>query len=166
MAEPESNLFRSLDNYLERVLDVLANWADWLGEHERRVLAGAMDELGQHAGEATQLHLDLSQLSERRAAVLAAARAQGVICSTLKQLAQSLPEWQTQPEFRLRIKNVERSMTRLRRLNTAAWLLVHQCAKVVDETMLIMTSGQAKASVYGTTPHADTLGGQFLDENI
>jgi hypothetical protein len=156
-------LYRSLENYLETGLEVLSNWGDWLAEHERRVLQADVASLEAHAQNAQALHSDLTDLSQRRTQLLAAARASGFPCATLKQLAQALPQWQAEPGFRQRLKNVEQCMANLRRLNTAAWLLIHQCSRVVDETLLLMTSGSTLQGAYIDVPHADTYGGHLLD---
>lgn len=159
-------LFASLENYLVIALEVLSSWGQWLAEHERLVLDNAVQSFEQHAAKAAHLHRDLASLSESRANLLAEACAGGFACSTLKQLAQSLPQWRRDDQFRQRVKNVEHSMARLRRLNTAAWLLVSQCARVVDETLLLMTSGSTMHSAYIDVPHADTTGGQILDTQV
>ena len=156
-------LYHSLENYLQAALEALSSWGEWLAEHERRVLSADIGSLEQHAASAQTLHSDLRVLSERREQVLADARAAGFACSTLKQLAQALPQWTSDIEFRQRIKNVERCMASLRRLNTAAWFLVNQCSRVVDQTLLLMTSGSTLQSAYIDVPHADTCGGQLLD---
>lgn len=161
-----NELYRSLDKYLQTALEVLSSWGEWLAEHERRVLSPDIKSLQTHAESAEALHRDLSQLSERRAQVLADARTAGYVCSTLKQLAQALPQWNSEPELRQRVRNVERCMNNLRRLNTAAWMLVNQCSRVVDETLLLMTSGSTMQSAYIDVPHADTCGGQILDTEV
>jgi FlgN protein len=165
-AMTNTELYRSLENYLETALEVLTNWGDWLAEHERRLLDRDVSSLESHAASSHDLHRELSELSERRVQVLADACKTGVLCSTLKQLAQALPEWKTQADFRQRVKNVERCMASLRRLNTAAWLLVNQCSRVVDDTLLLLTNGSTLQSVYIDVPHADTSGGQILDTQI
>ena len=156
-------LYRSLEKYLASALEVLSGWGEWLAEHERRVLESNIESLQAHAAEAQELHSDLKDLSQRRADVLARARAAGFTCSTLKQLAQSLPQWHTEPELRQRVKNVENCTVSLRRLNTAAWLLVNQCSRVVDETLMLMTTGSTLRGAYIDAPHADNYGGQILD---
>ena len=158
-----TELYRSLESYLETALEVLSRWGEWLAEHERRILSTDIDSLERHSTEAQELHDDLRTLSEKRERVLSEARGAGYTCSSLKQLAQALPQWKTNPEFRQRIKNVERSMASLRRLNTATWLLVNQCSRVVDQTLLLMTSGSTMQSAYIDVPQADTCGGQLLD---
>lgn len=162
---PNDDVYRSLDNYLDSALEILSKWGQWLSEHERHVLESGPEALLAHAAGAEQLHGELVELSERRSELLALAHAAGFECSTLKQLAQTLPQWH-QPEFRARVKSVERSMANLRRLSTAAWLLVNQCSRVVNEAMLLMTQGSTMQSVYVAVPHADTSGGQILDTEM
>jgi hypothetical protein len=159
----DAALFGLLDAYLHSVVDVLSSWGEWLAEHERLVLDADIRALESHAASAAQLHSDLADLSHRRAQLLTDAQASGLTCSTLKQLAQSLPQWSSHPDFRLRVKNAERSMHNLRRLNIAAWMLVNQCARVVDETLMLMTCGVTQAGAYIDVPGADTSGGQILD---
>lgn len=162
---PNDDVYRSLDNYLQSALEILANWGQWLAEHERHVLQSEADALGAHAASAAELHRSLAELSQRRAELLAQAHSASIACSSLKQLAQLLPQW-SDLEFRSRVRNVERSMANLRRLNTAAWLLVNQCSRVVNEALLLMTQGSTMQSVYVAVPHADTSGGQILDTEI
>lgn len=162
---PNDDIYRSLDQYLDSALAILSNWGQWLAEHERHVLESEADALAAHAASAQDLHRELAALSQQRGELLALASSAGYVCTTLKQLAQTLPQWQ-QPDFRGRVRNVERCMANLRRLNTAAWLLVNQCAHVVDETLLLMTSGSTMQSVYVDVPHADTSGGQILDTEV
>lgn len=158
-----NSLYSSLENYLVSAMETLSSWGEWLSEHERLVLESDMVALESHAGMAAPLQVDLAALRARRGMVLAEAHASGFTCSTLKLLAQSLPQWRSNFEFRQRVKNVERSMASLRRLNTAAWLLVNQCAHVIDETLMLMTSGSTMHGAYIDVPHADTTGGQILD---
>lgn len=160
---PDSDIYLTLENYLEMTVEALSAWGDWLAEHERRVIEGDVRLLEAHAPSAEQLHNELARLNERRAEVLASARRAGFTCSTLKQLAQALPEWHTRLGFRQRVRNVERCMSNLHRLSTAAWLLVSQCSRVVDDTLMLMTVGSALRSVYVDVPHADTSGGQIFD---
>ena len=162
---PNDEVYRTLDNYLDSALAILARWGQWLADHERHVLESEADALAAHAASAQELHRELAELSGRRAELLEQARTAGFVCSSLKQLAQTLPQWHDD-DFRGRVKNVERCMVNLRRLNTAAWLLVNQCSRIVDETLLLMTSGSTLQSVYIDVPHADTSGGQILDTEI
>lgn len=162
---PNDDVYHSLDHYLDSALEILSNWGQWLADHERHVLESDAASLAAHAGTAQDLHGELAQLSQRRAELLERARASGFVCASLKQLAQALPQWR-EPQFRARVRNVERCMANLRRLNTAAWMLVNQCSRVVDETLLLMTSGSTLQSVYIDVPHADTGGGQILDTEV
>ncbi len=160
------NLVLSLDKYLDSALHILAGWESWLEEHQRRVVLSQVDELEAHATSANDLHADLNRLTERRAQLLAQAREAGFTCSNLKQVAESLPQWHRHSVLRNRVRMVERSMANLRRLTTATWLLVSQCSKVVDDTLMLMTSGSALHGAYVHSPHADTIGGQILDTQI
>lgn len=159
----DADIYPALDNYLETAVEVLSDWGDWLAENEQRVIEGDLQLLEAHARAAEQLQSDLSSLRERRAEILARARRAGITCSTLKQLAQSLPQWHTVAGFRQRVRNVERCMSNLQRMSTAAWLLVSQCSRVVDDTLMLMTAGSALQSVYVDVPQADTCGGQIFD---
>lgn len=161
-----SSLFASLDDYLRTALEVLAKWGQWLAEQERLVLDANVSALEAHAASAGDLHNDLRSLQARRARLLEDAAAAGYTCANLKQLAQALPQWLSDSQFRDRVRSVEHSMHSLRRLNLAAWLLVSQCAKVVDDTLLLMTVGSALSGAYVTVPQADTSGGQILDTQI
>lgn len=161
-----SSLFASLDDYLRTALEVLAKWGQWLSEQERLVLEANILALEAHAASAEDLQADLHALQQRRARLLEDAAAAGYSCANLKQLAQALPQWSQDAEFRDRVRSVEHSMHSLRRLNIAAWLLVSQCAKVVDDTLLLMTCGSSLSSAYVEVPHADTSGGQILDAQV
>ena len=163
---PESEIYDQIEKYLDSALEILSTWGDWLAEHERRVIEGNNRAIEEHSAEAEPLHADLGWLSSRRAEIIAEARQLGYSCSTLKQLAQGLPQWNSRPDFRQRFKSVERCMANLRRLNTAAWLLVSQCGRVVEDTLLLMTHGSALQSVYVSVPHADTSGGQIFDTQV
>jgi hypothetical protein len=160
------SLYSSLESYLVSAMETLSSWGEWLSEHERLVLDSDLVALESHAALAVPLQADLASLRARRSTVLDEAHAAGFTCSTLKLLAQALPQWRANVEFRQRVKNVERSMASLRRLNTAAWLLVNQCAHVIDETLLLMTSGSTMNGAYIDVPHADTTGGQILDTQV
>lgn len=159
---PNDDLYLLLNAYLTSAQEILSNWGQWLSEHEQHVLQSESDALAAHAESAGDLQDDLLQLSQRRTQLLALAHRSGLECSSLKQLAQRLPQWNL-PDFRSRVRNVELCMVNLRRLHTAAWMLVNQCTRVVDETLLLMTSGSTMQSVYVEVPHADTGGGQILD---
>jgi hypothetical protein len=162
-AMSHQELYLSIENYLATALEVLSSWGEWLSEHERLVLAADITALEQHTVGAERLHADLRRLSQTRGQVLSDAQTAGFACATLKQLAQALPQWNSNADFRQRLKNVERCMARLRRLNMAAWFLVNQCSRVVDQTLLLMTSGTTLQSAYIAVPHADTCGGQLFD---
>lgn len=157
------DLTRSLENYLDLALEVLSNWGQWLAEHERRVLESNFHLLVEHTIAADSLHAELLNLSQLRAAVLSEADGQGITCGTLKQLAQTLPDWHIRADLRQKVRGVENCMANLRRLNIAAWLLIHQCSRVVDETLLLMTSGSSMQGAYIDVPHADHCGGYILD---
>lgn len=161
-----SSLFASLDDYLRTALEVLAKWGQWLAEQERLVLEANVPAMAAHAENSSDLNDDLKSLQARRARLLEDAAAAGYSCANLKQLAQALPQWIEDGQFRDRVRAVEHSMHSLRRLNLAAWLLVSQCAKVVDDTLLLMTCGSALSSAYVPVPHADTSGGQILDTQV
>ncbi len=161
-----SSLFASLDDYLRTALEVLAKWGQWLAEQERLVLEADVPAMMAHAENSAELNGDLKSLQARRARLLEDAAAAGYSCVNLKQLAQALPQWTQDGQFRDRVRAVEHSMHSLRRLNLAAWLLVSQCAKVVDDTLLLMTCGSALSSAYVEVPHADTSGGQILDAQV
>lgn len=161
-----SSLFASLDDYLRTALDVLAKWGQWLSEQERLVLDANVSALEAHAENAQGLQSDLQALQARRSRLLEDAAAAGYSCANLKQLSQALPQWSQDTAFRDRVRAVEHSMHSLRRLNIAAWLLVSQCAKVVDDTLLLMTCGSSLTSAYVEVPHADTSGGQILDAQV
>lgn len=161
-----SSLFASLDDYLRTALEVLAKWGQWLDEQERLVLEANVPAMEAHAANAVDLHNDLHSLQTRRARLLEDAAAAGYSCVNLKQLAQALPQWTEDAPFRDRVRSVEHSMHSLRRLNIAAWLLVSQCAKVVDDTLLLMTCGSSLSGAYVAVPQADTSGGQILDTQI
>ncbi len=128
-----SSLFASLDDYLRSALEVLAKWGQWLAEQERLVLDANVQAMEAHAASADDLQHDLQTLQRRRARLLEDAAAAGYSCANLKQLAQALPQWLEDAALRDRVRAVEHSMHSLRRLNLAAWLLVSQCSKVVDE---------------------------------
>lgn len=161
-----SSLFASLDDYLRTALEVLAKWGQWLAEQERLVLEANIEALEAHAASADDLHKDLRALQERRARLLEDAAAAGYSCGNLKQLAQALPQWTEDAQLRDRVRSVEHSMHSLRRLNIAAWLLVSQSAKVVDDTLLLMTCGSSLSVAYVAVPQADTSGGQILDTQV
>lgn len=161
-----SSLFASLDDYLRTALEVLAKWGQWLAEQERLVLEANIEALENHAVSADDLHKDLRALQTRRARLLEDAAAAGYSCANLKQLAQALPQWLEDARLRDRVRAVEHSTHSLRRLNIAAWLLVSQSAKVVDDTLLLMTCGSSLSGAYVAVPHADTSGGQILDTQV
>ncbi|MGN6134176.1 MAG: hypothetical protein ACTHOU_06715 [Aureliella sp.] len=156
-------LYRSLERYLATASELLDRWGQWLDEHQRHVLGLDVAAMESHAESAAGLQQELGSLGQRRTEVLSAARELGLECATLKQLAQRLPQWRSVPDFPNRIHRVERSMAGLRRLNTAAWMLVSQRSRLINETMLLMTSGSTLQGAYIETPHADTYGGQLLD---
>lgn len=162
-AMSNDQLYRSLENYLHTGLEVLSGWSQWLAEHERHVLQSDIESLQAHAAGAHALQQELASLSQRRLAVLSAAQSAGFACSTLKQLAQALPQWHADSQFRQRVRKLEQCMANLRRLNTAAWLLVNQCSRVVDTALMLMTSGSALQGAYIDVPHADNRGGHILD---
>jgi flagellar biosynthesis/type III secretory pathway chaperone len=161
-----SLLFASLDDYLRTALEVLANWGQWLAEQERLVLDADVLAMEAHAASAAMLQQDLQNLQARRTRLLEEAAAAGYSCANLKQLAQALPEWIRDSSFRDRVRSVEHSMHSLRRLNLAAWLLVSQCARTVDDTLLLMTCGSTLIGAYVEVPQADTSGGQILDAEV
>ena len=161
-----SSLFSSLDDYLRTALEVLAKWGQWLAEQERLVLDANLTALEAHAESAAELHQDLKTLQARRARLLEDAVAAGYSCANLKQLAHAMPQWTEDAELRDRVRAVEHSMHSLRRLNIAAWLLVSQCSKVVDDTLLLMTCGSSLSGAYVDVPQADTSGGQILDTQV
>lgn len=159
-------LFEALEQHFELTLEMLSNWGEWLAEHERTIMDSDIGSLQSHLTSAGDLNSAWNELSRQRGQILARARVAGYTCSTLKQLAQGLPQWNMRADFRQRVRNVERCLASLRRLNTAAWLLVNQCSRAVDDTLLLMTSGSTLQSAYIAVPHADTTGGQIFDEQV
>ncbi len=166
MASSQTELYESLNAYLQWTVETLTRWSEWLAEHERLVLQADFRALELHAQTAVSLHDDLAKVATKRNELLAQAQAAGIQVSTLKQLAKTLPEWQSVPDLRRKVKHAERCMTTLRQLNTAAWLLINQCARVVDETMMLMTKGSTMQGAYVDVPQADMIGGQILDAQI
>lgn len=166
LAATQTDVYAALNAYLDRALDILGAWGNWLNEHDRMIVSSELTGLQKHLYSAVGLTEDLTELGQARTELLAEARRSGFTCSTLKQLAQSLPQWRTKSELRRKVNNVEMSMTHLRRLNVASWMLVHHCARHANETMLLMTEGSTVQGAYISAPHADTSGGQLLDTQI
>jgi FlgN protein len=158
--------FDWLDEYLQAARAVLARWQQWLAQHEQCILAGDMAAALHHAQSIGDLEAELDQLRQRRGQLLEQARGSGLPSTSLKQLAQSLPQWTSNARFRDRFREIERNLAHLRRLHTATWILVHQSLRLVDDTMLLMTCGSALCGAYIEVPQADTSGGQILDAQV
>jgi flagellar biosynthesis/type III secretory pathway chaperone len=159
-------VFDRLWSYLDQAQQLMADWRRWLEDHERLILSGEARQLESHALESHVLEEQLSQLAARRQELLNAAGSGGYRCATLKQLAQRIPQWTEHPELRNRFQTVERALQQLSRAHTAAWVLVSQCARHVDETLMLMSSGSTTECVYISTGHADTHGGHILDTQV
>ena len=80
-----------------------------------------------------------------------------------KGLYRSLAAAHGDESLRAKLRMVEMKMGHLKRVARAAWILISQCARLTNETLALMNTGQSEASVYIASPMADNCGGFLLD---
>ncbi len=99
MASSQTELYESLNAYLQWTVETLTRWSEWLAEHERLVLQADFRALELHAQTAVSLHDDLAKVATKRNELLAQAQAAGIQrFQRFKQRRQTLPEWQSVPD--------------------------------------------------------------------
>ncbi len=151
-----------LENYLNHLGQIVAQWSEWIAEQELAVVAADFSDLNQLTMSAEPLLAHVRELQRERNEILSEALALGIQATTLLEVAQSLPSWSNLAK-RERIRAARRHMDHLRRLHLAIWVLISHCERFASETMQIFNRGQVEASVYSATGKADTCGGQLLD---
>lgn len=165
MMQNTQAITKQLESYLHQLSAVSSRWTEWLAVNERAVLANEIDQLPIHAPAATEIMDELKAIVGRRSELLATAASIGLVAPTLDSLARQLPAWK-ESGLRTAMQRAKTQISQMRRLQTAAWVLMHESFCFYQGTMSLLTAGKSHQAVYTKATNSDMGSGQLLDANL
>jgi hypothetical protein len=150
-----------VEAYLIHVAETSTRWREWLQLGETASIVLDQQALLAFEQRAPQLTAALQELASRRQHLLDSAQAAGLPADSIQSLARSLPAWQ-RFSFRSAVEAVRQQLEHLRRMHTAAFILLHQSWQQSRETLRLLSTGSGLTPVYYGNDSLEG-GGQILD---
>ncbi len=156
-----------LERYMEDLRKLTRRWQLWLEKSELQAVAAlpASTTTDEHfKAEGLALIEQLRQLAGSRDALLRDAKESGWPATSLRELAQRLPNW-NQARLRLAFDSARQQLEHLKRLHVATWVALRETADYYQEALNFVMSGGIRMDITIDRRQPESSGG-LLDASL